>query len=194
MIAAKYDGSFSEQNGVSVGAGMLNTDVDFLCVMCYMQPEEMEGCITMSSNEANWVRERAQCTIKGSFEVIAKAVEQNITTFNSCNNEERHDRLFVYKRYDNKSLEVYSAVEGYDKDGKKIRFEKGGDNRNYVVLISCSDTSIVVDRRDLPDIEICPKWNKKTLTCDFLIEGKAYSASCISHMILCDILFDNQDQ
>lgn len=147
----------------------------------------------MSNNEANWVRNRAQCTIMSSFEVIAKAVEQNIGTFNSCSDEERDNRLYGHERRD-QSLEVYSATKVHKHGGGIGLYKDENGRQNYAVRISCSDASIVVYRKDLPSIAIYPQWNRETLNCDLLVEEVAYSVSHISHMILCDILFDNQGQ
>lgn len=152
----------------------------------------MKGYTTMSNNETSWVRNRAQCTIKRNLKVIADAVVQNTRTFNALNKEERHNRFFGHEWCGDQSLEIYLAEKG---DDGTILYKVGeDDHQNYVVHISCSDACVIVYRKDLPSIEICPKWNTETLTCDLLIEGVVHSVWHICHKILCDILFDNQGQ
>ena len=138
----------------------------------------------MSESDAAWVRARARCTIEEIFKAIKSALDQAINAFNALESSKRQERFF-WRTHNETILTVYRARKIHNAGMEPDPGYKDDD-----VRVSCAVSSIIACRRDNWNIEIVPKWNPATMSCDFLIEGQEATVSHISQKILGDFMFE----
>ena len=144
--------------------------------------------MTEDVRPGNWVRARANCTIKDNFETLLKEVKQDVVRFNSLSPEKRGDKLFLCKQRED-GFAIYQAQNVYT-NGKEESVIHG-DYVDDFVLIHHTTASIIASRQKRVIVEIQPSWNETTLTCDLCIEQQAYPLWQMSQKVIGGFLFED---
>ena len=141
----------------------------------------------------NWVRKRAKCTIKDTFNSIIAEISKDISSFNVLNNDIRKGRLICMSNRQNAKVisdgeEIYYAAESRN----RIEPLENPDTEITIKAIGNKIIAYIPGTNGTDTIEILPIWNGETLVCDFYNadKSKSYSLSQISQMIIGDFLFE----
>ena len=134
------------------------------------------------TNEANWVRARANCTLEWIFLEITTEMGTDIKGFNDLPPQNRRDRLFDSTLIRDSGLKVSRVSQNPVGDMVVV-------NADDFVLVEKTSTHITAKRTGHDSLTITPRWNEETLLCDLLVGGRPLSVWQISQRILGDFFF-----
>ncbi|MDE0713225.1 MAG: hypothetical protein OXH60_13960 [Rhodospirillales bacterium] len=144
------------------------------------------------SDDPNWVKARAACTLEENFASLSKSIRKDVRRFNGLPNTIRADRLFVVQ--DRKAgIAVVRAKLIHDHraaQGERVIADEDFDQD--FVAVEYGNDLIVARRRPQFELTIHPRWNADTLTCDLFIDDTPHPLWNISARILEPFLFDDK--
>ena len=128
--------------------------------------------------QQKWVELRADCTERGTFDLIASTVERDVQLFNKLPPQKRRNRTFKFKHDERETVYVAQV----DDSGKWIRGETG-------INIEKNGSKIRVWRNREFQFAVEQEWNEAMLVCDLKIDGECFSVWQISQKAIGDLLF-----
>lgn len=138
------------------------------------------------SDRVDWVTARGRCQIADTFNEIANAVNNDVKAFNEMTDIQRADRFFDCKPHGDSWIVQRAKDTGFH--GKR-NLEADPDHALDRILIHHNTDTIIAERGSRLRIDVKPKWNESTLTCDLFVGEKSLPLWHVCQMILGDFMF-----
>ena len=142
----------------------------------------------MATNEKEWVRARADCTLETIYQQVSARLRRDVERFNRIAARKHMDRRFLVET--NTATTIYRAIENRGQNPRGGSLLIAPEQKKDYVKCHLIEDRIVAERPNEWSLDIRSQWNEETLTCDLFIEDQVLSLSRISQRILGDFLFE----